>query len=234
MSFVYLTFDDGPLLGTDDVFDVLQSKSVPGTFFMVGSAISSTQRKDWVRSINSAGHFIGNHSFSHWHEPRNYNSPNSSPNPGRSDQEWSGDFSRNDSELSTTLGLNPPRKFDFARLPGRNSWRAGSINAVEVGSERVSTLLAGTGYHIFGWDEEWHRNGSSDPIESPNTIVTNIKAKLQNPGSTKLPNKVVLLTHDMMFRQSRGTKVQLTQLLDGISALNMNIQFRTMKTYLTD
>jgi peptidoglycan/xylan/chitin deacetylase (PgdA/CDA1 family) len=61
---IALTFDDGPspkYLG--GVLQTLADHDVPATFFLVGSSI--VEHPEAARTIASAGHEIGNHSFHH-------------------------------------------------------------------------------------------------------------------------------------------------------------------------
>jgi peptidoglycan/xylan/chitin deacetylase (PgdA/CDA1 family) len=59
-----LTYDDGPNdPHTLHLLDVLAKHNVPATFFLIGRYVS--QRPDIAREIASAGHAIGNHTFSH-------------------------------------------------------------------------------------------------------------------------------------------------------------------------
>lgn len=61
---VYLTFDDGPILVvTPWVLDVLDSRGVKATFFMVGDNIR--KHPDVFRQVVERGHRVGNHTFSH-------------------------------------------------------------------------------------------------------------------------------------------------------------------------
>lgn len=61
---VYLTFDDGPHPEhTPPLLDLLARYDARATFFMLGSKVQS--QESLVRQIVSAGHTLGNHSFSH-------------------------------------------------------------------------------------------------------------------------------------------------------------------------
>jgi chitin deacetylase len=60
---VALTFDDAPTPRTSEVMDILESKNVPATFYMIGSAIE--QHPDIAKTIVDRGYEIGNHSYSH-------------------------------------------------------------------------------------------------------------------------------------------------------------------------
>ena len=61
---IYLTFDDGPTPdGTPEILDILAQYGIPATFFLVGR--NAVRYPALVRSLPTAGHAIGNHSFSH-------------------------------------------------------------------------------------------------------------------------------------------------------------------------
>jgi cellulose synthase/poly-beta-1,6-N-acetylglucosamine synthase-like glycosyltransferase/peptidoglycan/xylan/chitin deacetylase (PgdA/CDA1 family) len=61
---VALTFDDGPdPRWTPEILRVLAKHGVPGTFFVVGSAVA--QHPDLVRQIRATGSEVGLHTFSH-------------------------------------------------------------------------------------------------------------------------------------------------------------------------
>jgi peptidoglycan-N-acetylglucosamine deacetylase len=65
-SSVYLTFDDGPdPEWTPRVLDVLDQAHVSATFFAIGE--QAQRAPELMRRIHSAGHAIGNHTFSHRH-----------------------------------------------------------------------------------------------------------------------------------------------------------------------
>jgi chitin deacetylase len=67
---IALTFDDGPWPRyTREVLQVLASRNVKATFFMVGREVE--RRPDVVREVHDAGHVIGNHSWDHARKPRN-------------------------------------------------------------------------------------------------------------------------------------------------------------------
>ncbi|MCP2259332.1 Peptidoglycan/xylan/chitin deacetylase, PgdA/CDA1 family [Streptoalloteichus tenebrarius] len=61
---VALTFDDGPdPAGTREILDTLAARRVPATFFLIGRDLAA--HPDLGRAIATAGHEIGNHSYSH-------------------------------------------------------------------------------------------------------------------------------------------------------------------------
>ncbi|PWV50705.1 polysaccharide deacetylase family protein [Chitinophaga sp. S165] len=61
---IAITFDDGPLLKhTPEILDILQQERVPAAFFCIGNRIEGNETL--LRRIDTEGHVIGNHSFSH-------------------------------------------------------------------------------------------------------------------------------------------------------------------------
>lgn len=61
---VYLTFDDGPSLLTDDYLNVLKKHDAKATFFLIGQQIEGDMKKVVEREIQE-GHEIGVHTYSH-------------------------------------------------------------------------------------------------------------------------------------------------------------------------
>jgi peptidoglycan/xylan/chitin deacetylase (PgdA/CDA1 family) len=63
---IHLTFDDGPdPEWTPRVLDALANAQVKATFFAIGE--QAQRAPELMRRIHSAGHAIGNHTFSHRH-----------------------------------------------------------------------------------------------------------------------------------------------------------------------
>jgi peptidoglycan-N-acetylglucosamine deacetylase len=60
---IYLTFDDGPSIVTSEVLDVLKKYEVKATFFLIGNQINGME--NIVKRINSEGHSIGLHTYTH-------------------------------------------------------------------------------------------------------------------------------------------------------------------------
>lgn len=70
---IYLTFDDGPTPNiTEKTLKILEKYDAKATFFMLGKQV--TAHPTLAQEVLSAGHSIGNHSFSHlngWKTPNN-------------------------------------------------------------------------------------------------------------------------------------------------------------------
>ncbi len=60
---VYLTFDDGPSIYTNDILDILDRYQVKATFFVVGKEGSNAE--ETLQRIVEDGHTLGMHSYSH-------------------------------------------------------------------------------------------------------------------------------------------------------------------------
>jgi peptidoglycan/xylan/chitin deacetylase (PgdA/CDA1 family) len=64
VSYVALTFDDGPHSGTTDrLLDGLLQRGASATFFLVGQ--EAEQNPELVQRMRAEGHQIGNHTWSH-------------------------------------------------------------------------------------------------------------------------------------------------------------------------
>ena len=59
---VYLTFDDGPSIYTEELLDVLKRYNVKATFFVTGM---NTQYVEYLQEILDDGHSLGIHTYSH-------------------------------------------------------------------------------------------------------------------------------------------------------------------------
>ncbi|MDG6078026.1 polysaccharide deacetylase [Erythrobacter litoralis] len=90
---VALTFDDGPTdRGVDAVMQALARHDAKATFFLIGNAIE--RNPEAVRQLVSAGHEIGNHSYSHV------------PNVGRPQAFYREEVERTNAALRS-LGVTP-------------------------------------------------------------------------------------------------------------------------------
>lgn len=62
-KYISLTFDDGPTKYTDSILSILNDENIKATFFLIGEDLKRNIEEG--KKIVSAGHQIGNHSFSH-------------------------------------------------------------------------------------------------------------------------------------------------------------------------
>ncbi|WP_170146102.1 polysaccharide deacetylase family protein [Rhodoplanes elegans] len=63
---VTFTFDNGPTPGvTEGVLDLLARRGIAATFFVIGSKLLDPTATALARAAHAAGHWIGNHTFTH-------------------------------------------------------------------------------------------------------------------------------------------------------------------------
>jgi peptidoglycan/xylan/chitin deacetylase (PgdA/CDA1 family) len=63
---VTLTFDNGPTPGvTERVLEILDRENIRSTFFVIGQNLRAAAAASLARDARSAGHWIGNHTFTH-------------------------------------------------------------------------------------------------------------------------------------------------------------------------
>lgn len=213
---IYLTFDDGPLEGSEDIDDAVRADKIKVNVFVVGSHVRSVPRmSDYYRLYEDNPYIeVGNHSYSHAHDEYRlyYKDPSTVYQ----------DYEKN----SRVLQL----KNKLVRLPGRNMWRIGnrSINDVISGSTSAD-LLSKNGYTVFGWDIEWrHDARTGAPIQTVNDMYHVIKTLLEE-HKTVTQNHIVILCHDEMFRKN-WEETELKQLVERLRATGM-YEFNHLSEY---
>ena len=127
---VYLTFDDGPSIYTDDILDILKRYNVKATFFVTGMNL---QYDECLQEILEDGHSLGLHTFSHV-----YNDIYSSLDNFKSDFNKVRDY----------VYLNTGEKINLYRFPG------GSANRIvsEENREEILAWLEKEGVIYFDWN----------------------------------------------------------------------------------
>jgi peptidoglycan/xylan/chitin deacetylase (PgdA/CDA1 family) len=205
---IYLTFDDGPLAGSEDVNDAVRREKTKINVFVVGLNIQYSRRLQRYLQMYETNSWIevGNHSFSHAHD--DYNSYYSNPDAVFQD------FLKNEKTL------NLPNK--LARLPGRNMWRLKDRRKDDVKSgSKAADILFANGFKVFGWDLEWcHDPKSGAPIQTVEDMIHLIEQSFSEKR-TVTENHLVILCHDEMFRKS-WEESELKQLIDKLRAKGFN------------
>ncbi|WP_153795820.1 polysaccharide deacetylase family protein [Foetidibacter luteolus] len=216
VQYIYLTFDDGPLEGSEDIDDAVKQEKIKINVFVVGQHALSSKRMKGYYDLYTKNPFIeiGNHSYSHAHDRYQffYNSPDSVV----------ADF------LKCQRLLNIPNK--FARQPGRNQWRLTGLvkNDVSSGTKSADKLYQ-LGFKLFGWDVEWeHDPKTGTPIQTVDDMVELITKHLAEKKTVK-PGHLVLLSHDEMFRNG-WEESELKELIDKLKAKG-NFQFEHLSKY---
>lgn len=214
--FIYITFDDGPLEGSEDIDDAVKKEKIKVNVFVVGQHALSSQRMKAYYHLYETNPFIeiGNHSFSHAHD------------------HYAAYYKNAASVLHDFFicqdTLHIPNK--LARQPGRNQWRIKNKSINDVSSGRASAdSLYKNGYKVFGWDIEWqHDSKTGAPIQTVDDMVELIGKKLDE-NKTVTPHHLVLLAHDEMFRNG-WEESELKQLID-ILKTKKNYRFEHLSKY---
>ena len=215
LQHIYLSFDDGPILGTSNCIAILTQQKVAATYFQVGLHQSRNKEgQKWYREIrkNDSLFVICNHSYSHaygkylpyYHHPK----------------EAFADF------IFAKELLQPNN--NVLRLPGNNAWNILKVKKASGLVRPLVHLLDSAGFNIIGWDMEWRFNKSGKPIQSPESLVALVDSVLKfNQTVTK--NHVVILMHDHMFRNSADS-IKLAKMIT-LLKLNPHYQFERLTNY---
>ncbi|HWR12189.1 MAG TPA: polysaccharide deacetylase family protein [Rectinemataceae bacterium] len=127
---VFLTFDDGPSTGTDEVLGILKKQGVKATFFVNGK--SNRVLTDKLKHIANEGHAIGMHSYSH-----RYNVIYESM------ESFLDDFYRNFLYIKSETGKAP----EILRFPG------GSINIFNITNyQSIVAEVLRRGFIYYDWN----------------------------------------------------------------------------------
>lgn len=163
---VYLTFDDGPSTGTEEILAILKEYDVKATFFVVGK--EDDYSMEMYKKIVEEGHTLGMHSYSHQYSTIY-----------QSVEAFAQDIKRQEDLLKEATGED----IRLFRFPG------GSSNLVSnIGMQEFIKYLNEEGITYFDWNVS-SGDATSKSLE-PEALVQNV---IQDVGIYK--NSVVLM-HD--------------------------------------
>lgn len=163
---VYLTFDDGPSTGTEEILAILKEYNVKATFFVVGK--EDDYSMEMYKKIVEEGHTLGMHSYSHQYSTIY-----------QSVEAFAQDVKRQEDLLKEATGED----IRLFRFPG------GSSNLVSnIGMQEFIKYLNEEGITYFDWNVS-SGDATSKSLE-PEALVQNV---IQDVGIYK--NSVVLM-HD--------------------------------------
>ena len=200
-KFVYLTFDDGPLPGSEAINQLVLDNKFKASVFVVGKHTTNGRNslrilKDYMKNPYID---VCNHSYTH--------ANNEYDKFYRKSDSATADIVRNEAELGLTLKT--------VRLPGRQLWMMPTrdLNMKVSSAQKTAEALKAQGFKIIGWDIEWAGKGSV-PKETPQDMVAKID-NLFKQDMTFSRNHLVVLAHDPMFQKEEGQKqlLELVQLL---------------------
>lgn len=212
---IYLTFDDGPLIGSAAIDSIAKEKNVKVSVFLIGkhANMSKGRKRDLAKYESNPLIACYNHSYTHANNQysRFYNNP----------QKAFADFEKNEKDLNL--------KHKIVRLPGRNIWMYDDVRKIDLkNGASTADILHKNGYSIYGWDVEWRLNSvTGNPIQSQEVTVKEIRHFMNNKSSM-VPNNVVFLMHDDMFQTKKGQQ-QLSSLIDILKS--EGYQFEFMQDY---
>ncbi len=186
---IYITFDDGPNIGTKNVRQLIEEEKIPVTAFVIGEHVLGTkEQKANYDSIKICKYFeIANHSYTHAFKNKFslfYNLPDSVIK----------DFKK----CADSLQLNS----NLVRTPGRNIWRTANVTATDVlKSSAAADSIYKNGFIELGWDLEWRYTNSLKLIENCDEMLNHLNYMFEH-NTTKTPSHLVFLTHDQLFKDS--------------------------------
>ena len=163
---IYLTFDDGPSVYTDEILNILSEYGVKATFFVTGKTDETS--KLLYRRIVAEGHTLGMHSYSHVYD-KIYGSL----------EDFSKDFYEIRDLLYETTGVMPK----FYRFPGGSS---NTVSATDM--QEFITFLKEENISYFDWNIS-SGDASSNELAKED-IISNCTGQLEGY------NNAVILLHD--------------------------------------
>jgi peptidoglycan/xylan/chitin deacetylase (PgdA/CDA1 family) len=214
-KYVYLTFDDGPLEGSEKIDEAIRYEKVPITVLLVGRHAEA--QPHYLELYKENDHIeVGNHSYSlaRNHYSKFYFNPEGVLDDFLKSHEIIGAEDR------------------VSRLPGRNMWRIGTQKKDDIpsGSE-AADLLAENGFEIYGWDMEWfHDPNTAEPVGSAEEVFQQIEHHLDR-GRTFTRDHLILLCHDEMFRED-WEESELKKLIELLKTRE-DYEFARLKQYPT-
>jgi peptidoglycan-N-acetylglucosamine deacetylase len=184
---IYLTFDDGPNFGSSIVMNIARQEEIPISFFVIGTHEqgSPLQKRLWKEMHTSKYFELCNHSYTHALNNRYryfYDRPDTVLY----------DFQRNEDSLRFTNKI--------IRTPGNSLWRMPKVNASPKMTKVAGDLLYSKGFLGMGWDWEWEYRYSDLKLKQSAEQLYQQMEQLFASGQTRIPNHLVLLAHDLTFR----------------------------------
>lgn len=216
IKYIYLTFDDGPLNGSENIDSVVLAERLKISVFIVGEHAAASKQMGTYYRMYEQNPFVEAYNHSYTHANNKYALFYSNPTNVLAD------IQKNEQLL------NLPYK--ILRLPGRNMWRIGGrIKDDGVSGSAAADLCKKNGYKLYGWDIEWqHHAKDGTPVQPVDEMTREIETRLEN-GNTFTTNHIVILIHDEMF-QKKWEESELKQLIDKLRT-HENYIFEHMRFY---
>ncbi len=164
---VYLTFDDGPSMYTEEILNILKENDVKATFFVIGK--TDDYSKQMYNKIIEEGHTLAMHSYSH-----QYSSIYSSV------KAFKEDLQEIEQLLTDVTGQKPL----YYRFPG------GSSNTVsKIDMKKFISCLNEEGITYFDWNVI-NGDAVSSKLVSKDELVDNVMTGIKDYDTS------IVLMHD--------------------------------------
>ncbi len=193
---LYMTFDDGPIGGTENLLRVLREENVKATMFCIGREVVRSP-KLFQEELAMPNLLVANHTYTHANGHYRL-------------------FYSNTAHLTADINKaqNAIGGAKYLRLCGRNVWRLPVVKRDDWGLGRAQSgrehskynALWNAGYFIYGWDVEWlFSHKTQRPLFDGQEMARRVNSRYQSHHTAK-PGRVVLLAHDFMFRSEYNTQ----------------------------
>lgn len=200
LKYIYLTFDDGPLNGSENIDSVVLAERLKISVFLVGEHALENKRLGTYYQLYEQNPFVEAYNHSYTHANNKYALFYSNP------ANVLADIRKNEQLLNL--------KFKIVRLPGRNIWRVGTHKRDDgVSGATSADLLVQNGYTLYGWDIEWQHRADGVPVQTVDEIEKEITERLEGGNGIFSKDHIVVLLHDEMF-QKKWEESELKQLID--------------------
>lgn len=163
---VYLTFDDGPSVYTEEILDILDKYGVKATFFVVNGKYNHI-----MKDIVDRGHQIGLHCYKHVYSEIY-----------KSDEAYFKDLEKISDVVKKQTGVESK----IIRFPGGGSNTISKKYSPGI-MTRLTQSVVENGYSYFDW------NCSNGDADGANTVVKQVINCSQFPRNEK---RIVVLMHD--------------------------------------
>ena len=164
---IYLTFDDGPCVYTDQILDILAKYQIKATFFV------TNQKPQYANRIGRAfreGHAIGAHTYSHKFDI--YSSV----------ETYFDDLDKINAVIEQQTGS----RTNLIRFPGGSSNTVSKKYCPGI-MTKLSKEVQNRGYYYFDWNVS---SGDAGNLYDPYKIASNVTSHLSSSNS-------VVLMHDI-------------------------------------
>jgi len=200
LKYIYLTFDDGPLNGSENIDSIILAERLKISVFIIGEHAEESKRLGKYYKLYEQNPFVEVYNHTYTHANDKYVLFYSNPSNVLAD------IQKNERLLDL--------HYKIVRLPGRNIWRIGNRKKDDgVEGSSAADLLATNGYKLYGWDIEWqHHSQGGAPVQSVDLMAKEIESRLES-GNTFTKGHIVVLIHDEMF-QKKWEKSELRQLIN--------------------